>query len=343
MNKLIVDVAKIRDNLIKIKDAIGAKICAVAKAQCYGLGVKLCKYISDLVDYFAVATIPEAEQLHKEVDSKILVLTPPAMSDIAPLTSEKMDCFVFAVDDIGTLKQLANSGRVCHVHLVANTGMNRHGAECQEFEEMVKFSATCDNIKVEGAFSHFLKGDARTKMRQYAAFAPCVKIVKEYYPEAICHIANSSGQDYPLDMVRMGIGLYDPAHQNVTTLTSTIAKIRLVSVGQTVGYGCRYKVKQDTRIAVVPMGYADGLMRKFSGANVLIEGQLCPIVGSVCMDCCFIDVTNCDAAKPGSRVTIWGTDGVNNIEVGTLAKKCCTINYELLTHVGSRVEREYLQ
>lgn len=343
MNNLLVNVAKIRDNILRIKDEVGAKFCAVVKAGCYGVGLQLCKYVADIVECFAVATIDEAKQLRQWVDKQILVLSPPTMSHIAPLNPENTEGVAFAVDDLDTLKAMAESGKNYSVHLVANTGMNRYGASFDEFLEMLEYAKAHQNIKVEGAFSHFLKGDKATQMRQYANFVPCIKAVKEAYPDAICHIANSGGQNYPIDMVRVGIGLYDPPGQNITTLQSSIAKIRTVPAGQTIGYGCRCKVQKPTTIAVVPMGYADGIMRKFSGANVLIEGTLCPIVGSVCMDCFFVDITDCPTAHVGSVVTIWGTDGVNSIEIGSLAKKCSTINYELLTHVGNRVKREYLE
>ena len=341
MNSLVVDVAKIRAYLKKVRHITGAKVCAVAKANCYGVGIQLCPHISDLVDYFAVATMQEAIELRRLVANKILVLSPPVISDIGLLTPENMAGIEFAVDSLATLKKLAKTGKNYNLHLVANTGMNRYGATRQEFESMVHYAKRHSNLYVAGAFSHFLKGDARTKMRQYAAFTPCVKLVKQNFPDAICHISNSNGTDYPLDMVRIGIGLYDPAGAGVTTLASSVVKINSVPAGQSVGYGSRFKPKNAAKIAVVPMGYADGIMRKFSGANVMVEGTLCPIVGSVCMDCFFVDVTNCPRAKVGSKVIIWGQAGKQHLDICNLAKKCGTINYELLTHIGSRVNRKY--
>ncbi len=343
VNKLIVDVAAIKANICKSRELTGAKICAVVKANCYGIGLELCKHIAFLVDYFAVATIAEALELRGIVDTKILVLSPPIMSDIALLNAHNSCDLEIAVDNLHTLKSIVKRGQKLGVQLVANTGMNRYGADKNEFLKMLQYANRHrDVVVVKGVFSHFLKDDKATKKWQVANFMPLVKLAKQFFPNAICHISNSGGQDYAMDMVRIGIGLYDPQGASITTLKSIIARIRYVNAGNFVGYNKAFVADKPTKVGVVPLGYADGIMRKFKGATVLVCGQLCKIIGNVCMDCFFVDLSNCKKAKVGADVVIWGKNGKNAKDVCNFAKHCGTINYELLTRLGSRIIRQYI-
>ena len=149
-----------------------------------------------------------------------------------------------------------------------------------------------------------------------------------------------------MDMVRLGIGLYGVSAsgqrglQNVSTLKTTILQIQQVKAGDSIGYSRKSYVERDSRIAIIPIGYADGLDRHFShgGGEVLIRGKRCPIIGNICMDACMVDVTDSEAQE-GDSVLIFGEE----LPVTELADKLKTIPYEILTSVSPRVKRVYYQ
>ena len=166
--------------------------------------------------------------------------------------------------------------------------------------------------------------------------------------KVIKHILNSAGigrfTDYQMDMVRLGIGLYGVSAsgqkglRNISTLKTTILQIQNVPAGDSIGYSRMSYVKRDSRIAIIPIGYADGLDRHFSngGGEVVINGHRCPIIGNICMDACMIDVTDTDAHE-GDSVIIFGEE----LPVSELSDKLKTIPYEILTSISPRVKRVY--
>ena len=164
----------------------------------------------------------------------------------------------------------------------------------------------------------------------------------------MCHVLNSSGierfPDHQYDMVRIGIGLYGISAldssklMNVSSLKTSVSQLRKVRANETVGYNRKGKLKRDSLIAVIPVGYADGLNRKFSNGvgKVLIKNTYVPIVGNICMDMCMIDVTDVDV-KEGDEVIIFSDD----YSISELAKQINTIPYEIMTGISRRVKRVY--
>jgi len=186
---------------------------------------------------------------------------------------------------------------------------------------------------------------------QFSQFRDYCKIVTTRFDyKILTHILNSSGiERYPemeLDMVRLGIGLYgvSPACQhelrNVATLKTTISQIRTVGTGETIGYGRRGKAHKPLTIAILPIGYADGLNRRLSNGigKVVIGGVKAPVIGTICMDMCMVDITGIEAHE-GDKATIFGEE----LPVSEVARALETISYEILTTIGQRVKRIYFK
>lgn len=210
-------------------------------------------------------------------------------------------------------------------------------------------------IVPRSVFSHFVGSDSpdfdEFSARQFQLFDEASQQLQRAFPNKILrHICNSAGiERFPerhLDMVRLGLGLYgiDPIDNrrlhNVTSLRTTILQIRNVPKGDSIGYSRRSFVERDSRIAAIPIGYADGLNRHLGNRNgyCLVNGLKAPYIGNICMDVCMIDVTGIDC-KEGDTVEIFG----DNLPVTVLSDKLDTIPYEVLTSVSNRVKRVYFQ
>ena len=219
--------------------------------------------------------------------------------------------------------------------------------------------AVCERLRQQSGvvarsvFSHLAGSDSSIfddfTMEQIGKFRTAAKTLEEGLEyKVIKHILNTAGIErfpqYQMDMVRLGIGLYGVSAsglrglRNVSTLKTTILQIQNVPKGDSIGYGRRSYVDRDSRIAIIPIGYADGLDRHFSNREgiVLINGQRCPIIGNICMDACMVDVTDIEAHE-GDTVVIFG----EGLEVNELSDRLHTIPYEILTSVSPRVKRVY--
>ncbi|MEI2709882.1 MAG: alanine racemase [Chitinophagaceae bacterium] len=181
----------------------------------------------------------------------------------------------------------------------------------------------------------------------------CTGIQQQLGYSFIKHIANTAGifrhPQYQMDMVRLGIGLYgvDSANgkeiqlQTVATLKTTIAQIRKVKAGETIGYNKRGILTKDSTIATIRIGYADGFSRKLSNGvgTVVVNNQLAKVIGNVCMDMAMIDITHINNVKEGDVVEVFG----NNLPIQEVAKNCETIAYEIMTSISQRVKRVYIE
>ena len=334
---LNVFVDQIRDNIIKIKSQTKAKFCAVVKANAYGVGIRLAKYICDIVDYFAVANVLEANALAKYSGKPILVLSPPSIEDIKKIKYKNIE---FAVDRVEIVEELKRQKERFKIHVAINSGMNRYGANFDEFLKIVESAKKSENICMRGVFSHFYNSDFLTMEKQHKIATKFFDVARANFNDVLCHISNSGGLMFAEDMVRVGIGLYFNENKCALSLESKICEIRKIQPGDIVSYNAHFEAKSKKTIAVVPLGYADGINRKLSGCSVIVKGQECKIVGDICMDCFMIDVTGVDVSV-GERVTIFGKNGKRYNSVCNLAKWCDTICYEILTGISCRVKRKY--
>lgn len=240
------------------------------------------------------------------------------------------------------------------IHLKLNTGMNRSGLDAEDIPDLLAFFKEKRRVRIHTVFSHLagsdeVRHDAFTR-RQIELFVTLTEqIQKQFEHKILRHILNSAGierfTEYSFDMVRLGIGLHGisavgAALQPVSSFKTYISSIRNVPAAQTIGYGRKGVTGRDSRIAVVPVGYADGLNRHLSNGRgeMLVRGRRVPVIGNICMDTCMLDVTDTDA-RVGDEVEIFG----KNIPVTEIAEKLDTIPYEVLTGVAQRVKRVYFK
>jgi Alr-MurF fusion protein len=244
------------------------------------------------------------------------------------------------------------------VHIKIDTGMHRLGFEPNEITELCIQLKKHKTLAVRSVFSHLVASeaaehDAFTKEQAEKFDQACKQIQSELGYFFIKHVGNSSAinrhPQLQYDMVRLGIGLYgvdssseiQDQLQTVATLRSTISQIRKVAAGETVGYNRRGILQQDSLIATVRIGYADGLSRQLGNGKgiMLLNGKAAPVVGNVCMDMTMIDITGIGNVQTGDEVEIFG----KNIPVQHVAERMNTIPYEVLTSVSQRVKRVYVE
>lgn len=349
-----------------------ARFLGVMKADAYGHGAVPVAMELERVgaDYFAVSNLEEAIQLRRGgVSRPILILgyTPPEYADV--LCREKLRQEVNCLEYARQLSSLlAGSGQTLRIHLKLDTGMSRLGFFAYDRPETLPElleTAKLPGLEVEGAFAHFCVADsldtedvAYTRL-QYARFTAMLEQMAAHgLKPAICHHANSGASilypEYAMDMIRPGIATYglSPsdelegrlALEPAMSLRTTIAQIRTVPAGTTISYGRTYRTPSERRIAVLTIGYADGLPRRLSGQlELLLHGRRIPVVGRICMDMCMADVTDVPEAQVGDTVTVFGRDGDEVISVTELARKLGTISYEIICGVSKRVPRLYLR
>lgn len=355
-------------NYIVIRKRIKSetKLCCVVKANGYGHGaVQLSKLYEQLgADYLAVSNIEEAIQLRNaEVSIPILILGYTDPRCAADLSNHNITQCVFSYEFGESLSRNAvKQGVAVKIHIKLDTGMGRIGFQCTPEElDQAAMVCTMPGLNNEGIFTHFASADEGDGGKEYTLgqFNKFMSSVDYLETKGICfsirHCANSAGlSDYPemhLDMVRAGIVLYglqpsgilgNPEELHpVMTLRTIIDHTKTVHPGECISYGREYKAARYTRVATIPIGYADGLWRSnFRNHMVVeVEGRLAPIIGRVCMDQCMIDVTDIPNAKVNSKVTVYGTSG--DISVDHIAAANHTINYEIVCALGERVPRVY--
>lgn len=371
-----VDLDAIKYNYLQIRKRVPrqSKIMCVVKADAYGHGAEFLtkEYESLGADWFAVSNLEEAIQLRENgISRPILILGYTPVCEAKTLLQLNISQAVLSEDYALKLSDAAKlaGGRIS-VHIKLDSGMSRIGIACQNdlmcehAVDSVKNIYNLPGLCVEGIFTHFAvsdygdQGELETK-EQYRKFQEVVSALKASgYEIPLCHCSNSGAiLDYPemsLDMVRAGIILYglSPSakiNNNVELrpamqLKTVISQIKTVERDTAVSYGRTFITKRQTRIATVPIGYADGYLRSFSNtAHMLVHGKRVPVIGRVCMDQLMIDVTEVPAAKEGDCVTVFGKDGESFISVDELARLDNSINYEIICLIGKRVPRIYIK
>ncbi len=343
----------------------GCRFAGLVKADAYGHGaVPVARKLEQLgADVLAVACVAEGEELRRAgITLPILCLgqTPLELGeDLIRLDITQ------GLEDLETARELSRLAqclrKTLKVHIKVDTGMGRLGFRWEDGDNTAvadQMAALCalPGLEVEGMFTHFAAadGDEAYTMAQFTRFLDAKKALEERGIHLkIYHCgASSAVLHYPctyLDMVRPGIVLYGyytdeesrgldgPGLVPVMRLKSRVAAVREMPAGAKVSYGCTATLERPSRLAVLPVGYGDGLPRVLSNQlKVRIQGKLCPIVGRICMDMCMADVTDLPQVKAGDVADIYG-EGLTD-EAARLAD---TIPYELLCHVTSRVPRIY--
>ena len=365
-----IDMDALRHNLRSAREFIGneVKIMAVVKANAYGHGAIECARVleSGGVDWFGVALIEEAVELRGAGISKpILCLGGCSTGDERDLLEFNITPVIFNLEQAGALQIAASdAGQIMRVHIKIDTGMGRLGIRWNKLDAFIKQLAAFSNLKVEGLMSHYSAADninenGFTRLQLDRFFESLSKFEAAGLRPEIIDIANSPGAvghpDSRFGMIRLGGILYGlgedtlsdklpkPELIPVMSLYSSIADIKEVREGETVGYGRTFTCNRDTRIALLPIGYNDGYRRLLSNkANVIINGRLAPVIGRISMDWTIVDVTEVPDAKIGSTVIMIGRENgleVSTADLGTFAD---TISYEITCGIGSRIPRKYV-
>ncbi len=348
----------------------GCKFLGIVKADAYGHGaVAISRELERLgADYLAVSDLEEAVQIRcGGVQLPILILgyTPPEYA--ALLVEKNLTQEVNSLDyGLQLQKRLSGTGQRLKVHIKLDTGMSRLGFAAYDRPETISEIVTLAKqncLELEGVFAHFSVADSVTPedqsytALQFSRFMQTLDALKaEGVTFALRHHANSGAilqyPEYALDMVRSGIATYGlfPAEElkgcldlrPTFSLYTSIAQIKDYAGQTPVSYGRTYITESARRIAVVPVGYADGLMRCLSsGTELWLDGCRVPIVGRICMDMCMIDISEVPQAKVGDTVTIFGSGNAGENTCYDLAEQARTIPYEILCAVSKRVPRLY--
>lgn len=335
-------------------------IVCMVKASGYGAGsYELAKTLqSQGAAYLAVAVLDEGVDLRKAgITMPIMVLNPKVVN-YKTLFAYNLEPEIYSFDILDEIIREAGKYGITDypVHIKLDTGMHRLGFLEKDMPQLVSVLSGQNAIKPRSVFSHLAAADCPDMddytHEQFAYFDRCCERLQEGFDHHILrHILNSTGitrfPEYQCDMVRLGICLYgiptmpDRSQGDlrpVSSLHTVIISIKEWEAGTTIGYSRRGVLNRRSRIATIPVGYADGIDRHLGNGNasVFISGKRCPTVGNICMDVCMIDVTDADC-EVGDAVEIFG----DNISVAELADKLDTIPYEILTSVSSRVKRVY--
>lgn len=351
-SSFIVDCNGLRKNALNIKNALlpNTKFCAIVKANAYGLGAKaVCKSLFGIADFFGVSNIQEALEIRVfDKTTPILILGMVSTSDLQICEQNDISISISSSQNLlGVADFCKKFKRQIKVHLQVNTGLNRYGFNnALQFKKSLRIIQKNKYIMLEGVYSHFAtkQQDVDFIYKQFEKFGQYKKLVKN--DGVLFHIANSFATilngNLHLDMVRNGFLLYggtpnDIGNSLVLTITSKIVNILDANPGDTIGYDRLYTVTKPTRVAVVPLGYADGIDRRLSNNfRVLIDGEWCPIIGNVCMDVFMVDISN-TGAKLYDTVVLLGKSGDKMITIYDYAKALNTSPYEAL--LGFRYDR----
>ncbi|MFT5251798.1 MAG: alanine racemase [Flavobacteriales bacterium] len=346
-------------NFFKSKLAPKVKTMVMVKAFGYGNGgLEIAKLLEHhKVDYLGVAFADEGISLKNgSIKTPIMVLNPENTS-FAAIIHYKLEPEIYCLKGLHAFLKIAKRKDLKHfpIHIKLDTGMHRLGFEQDTIDELIATLKGNDLVEIKSILSHLATSDD-IKHRDFALGQIDLferlssQIIKELDINPIRHILNTSGiSNFPTsqyNMVRLGIGLYgvsnDPSEQkyleNVGTLKSVISQTRWITAGESVGYGRKFIADKPTRVATIPIGYADGISRGWGNGLgfVTIKDREAKILGSVCMDMLMVDVTEIDCTE-GDSVIIFGEKPT----VSYIAKKLNTIPYEVLTSISQRVKRVF--
>lgn len=359
----------IGNNIREIKSIIkqDTQLLAVVKADAYGHGAeevsKVCLYNG--ADQLAVATCDEGVQIRQwSIQVPILILGNTVEGQLETVINYGLTQAIFRYETAKLMSDIAAKlGKTALVHIKIDTGMSRIGflPTDESIAEIERIFAL-PNLKVTGIFTHFATADEKDKTFtnvQYKRFRYVTDTLNNKgYKDFIRHCANSGAildmPDLQLDMVRAGIIIYGMYPSSEVThpinlipamsLKSQISYVKYLEENVSVGYGRTYFTTHRTKVATVPIGYADGYSRAFSNkARVIVNGQYAPVIGNVCMDQMMIDVSDIADVKDGDSVIIMGSDSENTVSAEELASISNTINYEIVCNVGKRVPRVYIK
>ena len=359
-----IDLDAIDQNIDSIRNRVGTDVMAVIKADAYGHGaIQVARLLQDKCAFFGVSSVLEAMELRRAgIYNPILILGHTPVSAFPTLVQAEIRPTIYHYDDALALSKAAQkAGKTAAFHLAVDTGMSRIGFQATEEDaDICAQIAKLPGITAEGIFSHFATADcddlsrARKQAELFDEFYEKLQLRGVHIP--VRHMNNSAGLmnfDNHYEMVRAGIVLYgmypsdevDPALLQIRPALqwhSHVTHVKTLPAGREISYGGTCVTTKPTRVATVPVGYADGYRRSLSGKfHVLIRGKKAPILGRVCMDQMMVDVTDIDDVTCGDRVVLVGRSGEEEITVETIAAAADSFNYEFICGISRRVPRIY--
>ncbi|MBC8133173.1 MAG: alanine racemase [Deltaproteobacteria bacterium] len=359
-----VELGAIRRNFLRIEKLVApAAAWAVIKADAYGHGaVSVARALADHCTAFAVSLVEEGLEL-RAAGIRIPIVVLGAYYDRchAQVLDEGLTPVIYDPVDLDLFSRAAaaRSARI-DVHIKVDTGMSRLGVDAAMLASILDQAAALPGVRVAGLCTHFATADASAgdgTRQALDRFRACVAVATSRgLSPLVTHAANSAAAvrfpEARLDAVRPGLALYGtmssmslsvPELEPALRFTTKVMAVRQIETGATVSYGARWQATRPSRIATLPVGYADGYPRHVQSqvAEVLLCGRRAPIVGVVCMDMMMIDVTDIPGAAVGDVVTLIGRDGADHISVDDVACWAGTINYEILCGISKRVPRIY--
>lgn len=362
-----VDLDAIKYNMREIsKLAKGKEIIAVVKADAYGHGaIDIAPIALECgAKKLAVAVITEALELRRNnINAPIVILGCTPITLAKDLLYQDIEQTVISYEYAEALNEVAKEGKTkLPIHIAVDTGMGRIGflPNGESLDEIQKISKL-ENLKITGVFSHFATADEEdkeyTELQEFKFKDFIDKLKDRGIDLGQKHIFNSAAimdlDDSHFDAIRPGIILYgyypsnDVKKNNLKlkpalTLKSNVVHVKTLPKGEYISYGRKFVTERESIIATLPIGYADGYTRLLSHkAKVIINGQLAPVVGNICMDQCMVDITDVPNVKVGNEVILIGQEGNSKFNADDIAELIGTINYEVICMIGKRIPRVY--
>jgi alanine racemase len=356
-----VDLNAIEHNLKAIKSMVGpgTKILAIVKADAYGHGaVKVSQTLEQNgIDMLGVAFPGEGIELrNNNINIPILILNPVLSEQIEDVIKYSFRVTVCSLDIANEISITAKRyHRNIRIHVEIDTGMGGAGVFPDKALSFIKALLLIENLEIEGVFTHFNSSEEKDKSFTYEQNRKFKEVIKQLENEKISipliHAANSAAildiPDSYFNMVRPGLILYGIFPSNYVlrnidlkqalSFKTRIINLKQLSPGSVIGYGRTFEILQQTTVATIPVGYKDGYNRCFSSlGEVLVNSKRVPIIGRVCMDRCFIDITNLTDVEIGSEVILLGNQGNETISIESAAELIGTIPYEVVCNVGTK-------
>jgi alanine racemase len=363
-----IDLAALRHNFREIRQAVGrnCEVLAVVKADAYGHGVSAVApaLVEEGAEQFGVALVEEGVELRKlGIEQPILILGSTFPGQEREVLEHKFSPVIYNLECARRLDDSArNAGESIDYHLKVDTGMGRLGFRQEFLNEVLAVLKNLKSLSMVGIMSHLAVADEPERAltaQQYDLFKDVVATLERHgFNPRYRHIANSAGiysrELAGCNLVRPGISLYGGltggpyakqfSQQPVMHLISQVAQLKDIPVGGGVSYGHRFVARRPSRIAAVPVGYADGYNRLLTSCGeVIIRGRRAPVAGTVCMDWILVDVTDLPDVQVGDRVTLLGRDGDEFISAEEWANKVNSITYEVTCGISKRVPRVFVE
>lgn len=362
-----IDLSAIGNNTRRLKSLVGPRVrlLATLKADAYGHGaLKVARTVlHNGASMLGVATVSEAAPLRNAgISAPILVFGYVPLWQMREAVRLNLTVTLYALESARALSRAALAlGQIMKIYVKIDTGMGRLGVRAEQIGEILTLLqeiVALPGIELEGIYTHFAMADTQdlTHARmQLARFQDVLRVVEaQHLRPPLVHAANSAATlrlpEAHFDMVRPGIALYgmDPSTEvrlpegfrPALSFKTQVAQVKVIPAGECISYSCTYTTDRPTRVAVLPVGYADGFRRAPANwGTVLIHGQEAPLLGRICMDQCMVDVSHIPQVRMGDEVVLIGRQGTATLSAEQVAQRLGTINYEVVAEILARVPR----